>query len=172
MQMVKKSTIVLVAAWLSMLVLMPKKELYYKLEESLATSYDIKFNEKKLEEGLFSVTLKEVTVYVKGIDVATIKELKLSTFLFYNRIALRSLRLDDTLKRMMPQETQEAVIAYSVLEPLQVSIEASGSFGAMEGRADLKERKVRLDFNESKQLQMLKPQLKQDRKGWFCETSF
>lgn len=162
----------LVALWLSILVLMPKKEFYYKIEESLAAEYDIKLNEKKLEEGLFSVTLEEVTVYVKGINVATIKELKLSTFLFYNRIALQSLRLDDTLKRMMPQETQKAEIAYSVLAPLQISIGASGSFGAMEGLADLRERKIRLDFNESKNIQMLRPQLKQDEKGWFYETSF
>lgn len=170
--MVKKSVIVLVAVWLSILAFMPKQALYYKLEESLAAAYDIKLNEKTLEEGLFSVTLKEVTVYVKGIDVATIKELKLSTFLFYNRIVLESLHLDDTLKRMLPQETQKAVIAYSVLSPLEVSIEASGSFGAMEGLADLKERKVRLDFNESKHIEMLKSQLKQDEKGWFYEASF
>lgn len=172
MQMVKKSVIVLVVVWLSILVLMPKQSLYYKLEESLAAGYDIKLNEKELDEGLFSVTLKEVTVYVKGIDVATIRELKLSTFLLYNRIALESLHLDDTLKRVLPQETQKAVIAYSVLAPLQVSIEASGSFGAMDGVADLKERKVRLDFNESKNIEMLKPQMKKDEKGWFYETSF
>jgi hypothetical protein len=72
----------------------------------------------------------------------------------------------------MPQETQEAEITYSLLSPLAVSIEASGDFGAMEGLADLKERKVRLDFNESSNIQMLKPQLKKDEKGWFYETSF
>lgn len=172
MQMVKKSIIVLVVGWLSILAFMPKQALYYKFEEALANGYDIKLNEKTLDEGLFSVTLKEVTVYVKGIDVATIKELKLSTFLFYNRIALESLHLDDTLKRMMPQETEKAVIAYSVLSPLEVSIEASGSFGLMDGVADLKGQKVRLDFNESKHIEMLKPQLKKDEKGWFYETSF
>jgi len=169
--MVKKSAIVLVAVWLSILVLMPKQELYYKLEESLE-GYDIKLNEEKVEEGLFSVTLKDVSVYVKGIDVATIKEVKLSTFLFYNRISLQALHLDETLKNMMPQEIQQAVLVYSVLSPLKVSIEASGSFGGMEGLADLNERKVHLDFNESKQIEMLKPQLKQDEKGWFYETSF
>lgn len=171
MQMVKRTAIVLVVAWLSIVVLMPKQELYYKLEEAL-DGYEIQLNEKTLEEGWFSVTLKDVTVYAKGIDVATIKEVKLSTFLFYSRIALESLHLDDTLKRMVPQKTDKAVIVHSVLSPLDVSIEASGSFGAMAGRANLKERKVRLDFNESKDIQMLKPQLKQDEKGWFYETSF
>lgn len=171
MQVVKKSLIIVVVVWLSILVLMPKQELYYKVEEALA-KYDIKLNEKEIDTGLFSVTLKEVTLYAKGIAIGTIKEVKLSTWLFYNRIALQSLHLDESLKNMMPQETEQAVIAYSLIAPLDVSIEASGSFGAMEGSADLKERKVRLDFNESKNIQMLKPQLKKDEKGWFYETSF
>lgn len=162
---------VLFVLWLSLLVLMPKQELYYKLEETLA-KYDIELNEKDLDTGWFSVTLKDVTLYAKGIDVGTIEEVKLTTFLFYNRIALRSLQLDETLKRVMPQETEKAAITYSLLSPLAVSVEASGDFGAMEGLADLKERKVRLDFNESSNIQMLKAQLKKDEKGWFYETSF
>ena len=36
MQMVKNSFIVLVVAWFAILVLMPKQEFYYKLEEALA----------------------------------------------------------------------------------------------------------------------------------------
>ena len=162
---------VLFVLWLSLLVLMPKQELYYKFEEALA-KYDIELNEKDLDTGWFSVTLKNVTLYAKGIDVGSIEEVKLTTFLFYNRIALRSLQLDETLKRVMPQKTEKAAISYSLLSPLDVSIEASGDFGAMEGLADLKERKVRLDFNESRNIQMLKAQLKKDEKGWFYETSF
>ena len=157
--------------WLSILVLMPKQELYYKFEETLA-AYDIKLNETDIDTGWFSITLKDVTLYAKGINVGSIKEVKLFTLLFYNRMALESLHLDDSLKHMMPQETEQAVAVYSIFSPLGVSLEASGSFGGMEGFADLREKKVRLDFNESKKIEMLKPQLKQDEKGWFYETSF
>ncbi len=81
MQMVKKSFIVLMVAWLGILVLMPKQELYYKLEEELAKQ-DIKLNEAKINEGLFSLTLNQVNVYFKGINVATIEEVNLCTLLF------------------------------------------------------------------------------------------
>jgi hypothetical protein len=171
MQMVKKSFIVLIVAWFGILVLMPKQELYYKLEEELAKQ-DIKLNEAKINEGLFSLTLHQVSVYYKGINVAAIEEVSLCTVLFYSSLELRSLQMDDSLKTMVPEETKKALLSHSILSPLNISVDASGSFGSMAGKIDLGERKVRLDFNESKNIEMLKPQLKKDEKGWFYETSF
>ncbi len=171
MQMVKKGFIVLMAVWLSILVLMPKREFYYKLEEELA-KHEIKLNEEQVSEGFFSLALKHVTVYFKGINVATIEEVNLCTLLFYSSLELRSLHMDDSLKTMVPQETQKLLLSHSVLSPLEVFVDATGSFGMMTGKIDLSEQKVRLDFNESKNIEMLKPQLKKDEKGWVYETSF
>ncbi len=171
MQMVKKSFIVLIVTWLAILVLMPKQEFYYKLEEELA-KHEIKLNEEKMNEGFFSLTLKQVSVYFKGINVATIEEVNLFSLLFYSSMELQVLQVDDSLKAMVPQETQKAVIRHSVLSPFELSVDASGSFGSMAGSIDLSERKVHLDFNESKNIEMLKPQLKKDEKGWVYETSF
>jgi len=171
MQMVKNILIAFIVIWLGILVFMPKQEFYYKLEEELA-KHEIKLNETSMNEGLFSLNVKQVTVYFKGINVATIEEVSLFTLLFYNSIELRSLTVDDSLKKMMPQEIEKAVAIHSILSPLEVAVDASGSFGLMTGKIDLSEAKVRLDFNESKNIEMLKPQLKKDEKGWYYETSF
>lgn len=171
MQMVKKSGIALIVAWFAILVLMPKQEFYYKLEEVLAKQ-EIELNEEKIDEGFFSLDLHQVTVYFKGIPVATIEEMDLFTLLFYSSLELQGLHMDDSLKRMVPQETQKAVLSYSVLSPLKVSVDAQGSFGGMTGTIDLNARQVHLDFNESTNIEMLKPQLKKDEKGWIYETSF
>ena len=171
MQMVKKSFIVFMVAWFAILVFMPKQEFYFKLEEELA-KHEIELNEKKIHEGFFSLTLEQVAVYFKGINVATIEEVDLFTLLFYSSIELQTLHVDDSLKSMVPQETKKALLAHSVLAPLEVSVDASGSFGSMVGIMDLSTRKVRLDFNESKNIEMLKPHLKKDEKGWVYETSF
>lgn len=171
MQMVKKSLLVLFVVWLAIVILMPKQEIYYKLEEVL-NSYEVTLNEETKSEGLFSLSLKGVTVYVKGINVATIEELNLFTLLFYSSVELDSLLMDDSLKMMLPQETESALLRHSILSPLDVSVAASGSFGALTGNIDISERTVHLDFNESKKLQMLKPSLKKSEKGWVYETSF
>jgi len=171
MQMVKKSGIVLMVAWLAILVLMPKQEFYFKLEEMLA-KHEIELNEEKRDEGLFSLDLHQVTVYVKGIPVATIEELDLFTLLFYSRVEVQGLHMDDSLKGMVPQEVREALLSHTILSPMKVSVDAEGSFGEMTGMIDLNARQVHLDFNESKNIEMLKPQLKQGEKGWIYETSF
>ena len=171
MQMVKNSLIAFIIVWLGILVFMPKQAFYYKLEEALS-KHDIKLNETSINDGLFSLTLKEVTVYFKGINVATIEEVSVSTLLFYNSIELQSLRVEDSLKKMLPQEIKSVTARYSILSPFEVSVDASGSFGSAVGNIDLNEGKVHLDFNESKNIEMLKPQLKKDEKGWYYETSF
>ena len=171
MQMVKKIFSVLIVTWLAILILLPKQEIYYKLEEELAKQ-EIKLNEDKVNEGFFSLALQKVSVYYKGINVATIEEINFFTLLFYSSIELQSLHMDDSLKTMVPQETKKALLTYSILSPLKISAAASGSFGGVAGNIDLSEQKIRLDFNESKNIGMLKPQLKEDEKGWFYETSF
>lgn len=171
MQMVKKSFIVFIILWMAILILMPKKAFYYKLEEALA-KHEIILNEENIEEGLFSLCLKQVSVYFKGIHIASIEEVQMDTFLFYNRVALSAVHIDDSLKTMVPQETQKALATYSILSPLELFVEAEGSFGSMVGNIDLNKRNVYLDFNESKNIEMLKPQLKKSEKGWVYETSF
>lgn len=171
MRMVKNSLIVFLVTWLAILAFMPKQELYYTLEEALA-KYEIELNEENISEGLFSLNLEQVSVYFKGIKVATIKEVNLYTFLFYSNMELQSLHMDDSLKSMVPQDTKEAILSHSILSPVEVLVEANGSFGLMSGHIDLAQRRVHLDFNESMGIEMLKPQLKKDEKGWVYETSF
>ena len=169
--MVKKILLVLTVFWLGILVLMPKQELYYKLEEVL-DKYEVRLNEAEVSEGFFSLNLKQVNVYVKDIKVASIEEVSLFSLLFYSSMEVKSLRVDDSLKNMIPEETKSAFLRHTILSPWEVSVEASGSFGSLTGEIDLNTRQVHLDFNESKKLQMLKPALKKTEKGWVYETSF
>ena len=171
MQMVKRAFIVFIVSWMAIIVLMPKREFYYKLEEELA-KHEIILNEESIDEGFFSLDLNKVDIYFKGIKVATVNEAKLSTFIFYSSIWLRTLEVDDSLKSMVPSNIDEATAMHSVISPFKVLIEASGSFGGMSGAVDLREHKIRLDFNESKNIEMLKPRLRKEEKGWVYETSF
>lgn len=157
--------------WLGILVFMPKQELYYKLEEVL-DRYEVRLNEAEVSEGFFSLNLKQVNVYVKDIKVATIEEVSLFSLLFYSSMKVQSLKVDDSLKNMVPEETKSALLRHSIFSPEEVLVEASGSFGTLTGEIDLNTRQVHLDFNESKNIQMLKPALKKSEKGWVYETSF
>jgi len=171
MSMVKYILAIGFSLWFFIILLMPKQELYYKLEEMLQTK-EIILNENQINESLFGLSLNNVNIYVKGIAMANIEDITLSTWLFYTKVEVRGIHIDDSLKSILPQEAKEATLMYTVFDPFSISLEAVGSFGAMEGSIDLNENKVHLDFNESTNLEMLKPQLKKAEKGWIYETSF
>lgn len=171
MSMVKYMLGLSFLVWLALVVLMPKQELYYKLEETLFVQ-DIIFNEEVIDEKLFGLTLKNVAVYVKGIHLASIEEVKLFTLLFYTSIEVSGLSIDNSLRAMVPQGADKIILKHSLVSPLSIQVEGQGSFGLMVGEIDLSGRRVHLDFNESKELEMLKPSLKKSEKGWVYETSF
>ncbi len=157
--------------WFALLIMMPKKELYYKLEQTLVTQ-GIKINEQSIEEGWFSLKLNGLDVYAKGIKLAQIDEVNFFTVLFYTQIEIENLLLDESLKSMAPTKTEKATFTHAVWMPLEVDIEAQGSFGGLSGKASLTEKTVRVDFNDSKSIESLQPKLKQDEKGWYYEASF
>lgn len=160
-----------VLVWFAILVFMPKAELYYGVEKVLAKK-DIRLNEGSIDEGLFSLTLYDVALYAKGIEVAHIKEVEFFTILFYSSLRVEELTVDEALQSKVPARTQEAHFSYTLFMPTTVSMDANGSFGVVEGSVDLLAQTVKVDFVERKEMEMLKPLLKKDEKGWHYEGSF
>jgi uncharacterized membrane protein len=171
MQMVKKILIILLVLWFAILFFMPKQALYYKLEEVLLQN-DIKINEQKIEEGLFSLTLYNSKVYVKGIELATVERIDFFTLLFYTKVEVNQLLLDASLKNVAPSKIDELEAVHAIWNPVYLSLDAEGSFGNVSGQVSLLEKHIRMDFNETKNIDMLKGSLHKDEKGWFYETSF
>ena len=169
--MVKKILITLAVLWFVVLFFMPKQEFYYKLEEELAKN-DIKINEKSTEEGLFSLTLHDASIYVKGIKLATIEKIDFCTLLFYTKVEVTELLLDESLKNVAPTKIDRVSLSHAIWNPVYLSVDAEGTFGQMDGNVAIAKRTLRLDFNETKNIKMLKANLKEDEKGWYYETSF
>lgn len=171
MQMVKKIAMVLFLIWFTLIFFMPKEEIYFSLEKELV-KHDIALNEESRTEGIFSLRLKNVTVYVKGIPLATVEELDFFTLFFYSSISFERLMIDESLKSMTPTEIEKLLISHAFWMPLSLSIEAEGSSVESTGKVNLKNRTLHMDINDSKPLEMFKSKLKQGEKGWYYETSF
>jgi len=171
MQMVKKVSLIFLGVWLALLLFMPKAELYYTLEKALATK-DITLNEKSINEGLFSLSVREITVYVKGIALAKIDELNFFTLLFCSTLRIDNLIVDEALHAKVPALTQQAYVHHTLLSPLTLAVDANGSFGTVTGEIDLKNREVQMNFVETKDISMIQSSLTKSEKGWTYETSF
>jgi hypothetical protein len=171
MQVVKNIVIALFVTWFAVLLFMPKQELYYSLEKELLTQ-GIESNEKQIKTGIFSLTIKDAEVYVKGIKIATLDELSFFTLLFYNSLTVEGVKIDSSLSAFAPEEISKILLMHSVLSPSKAYITAMGSFGLAEGVVDLNSSTLRIDLVDAKDIGNLKSQLKKDDKGWYYETSF
>ena len=171
MQMVKKTAAVMLFIWFAMILFMPKGQIYFSLERELSKN-DIVLNEESRSEGIFSLRLQNVTVYVKGIPLATIDEVDIFTLLFFTSIHFESFVIDETLQTMIPTNIEHLHITQTIFMPLDLSIEAEGSFGKASGNINLGKRVLHIGFDDIQTVEMLKPQLKQGEEGWYYETSF
>ncbi|CAA6828027.1 MAG: Unknown protein [uncultured Sulfurovum sp.] len=170
MQVVKNILIMLIIGWLALLLFMPKQELYYKLESELETQ-EVKINEGSIEEGLFSLTIREADVYAKGIKLATANKIDIFSLLFYTKIEVDFLEIDASLKTMAPTTIDSIVATHAVWNPLGIDIETEGPFGSAVGTMDVVDNYIRLDFNASQANAPFKDKLNEDEEGWYYETS-
>lgn len=169
--MVKKSAYIVIGVWLAIIAFMPKSELYYTVEEQLSKK-EITLNEKSIDEGFFTLTLHDVTIYVKGIALANIEKIDFFTLLFYTSLDISELKVDEVLHAKVPKLTKEATFSHNLFSPTTISIDANGSVGVIDGTYDLIDKQVHLDFVDPKEIDMVKASLKKGEKGWFYENSF
>jgi len=171
MQVVKNILLIIVTFWFAILLFMPKIDIYYTLENELSKQ-GIEINEKSIGEGVFSLLLEEVDVYVQGIKVVRVDEVNIFTLLFYSSLNIDAIKIDDSLKSFIPGTVDNVVVSHSIVSPFKVYINIIGSFGLADGTIDLTNNIVRLNFEDSEKLNSIKKELKKDEKGWYYEKSF
>ena len=171
MQMVKKILLGIFVLWFAFLAFMPKTELYYLLEKELVKN-DIKLNETTIDEGIFSLKLKGVKLFVKGIHIATIEKIEIMTLLGYSTFKIENMVFDELLSAQAPKEISNMDIVHSLLDVTHININANGSLGEVNGMVALIKRNIRVDFQKSKEIHKIKNYLKKDTKGWYYEKTF
>ncbi len=135
----------------ALLFFLPKESLYNLAEKELK-KYEVIVSNEKREEKAFSLHITDGDIYVKGIKVAELKSAKISSYLFFNEIKIKNIKLLDSLQNMLPSPISSVDITYSVLNFDKVNIKANGSFGKIEGFVDLIKRKIVLNLKASSKM--------------------
>ncbi len=172
MQMVKRIVGGFFLLILLMWIFAPKQELYYLLEKELKKS-DIIISNETVKDTWFGLNIKNADIYAKGVKMANISDAQLNIFFFYNTLNIENINMNESLHNMAPKAIDELKIKYSVIDILNVHIDALGSFGTAAGAVVLKDRKVHVDFPVAKDIQTIKKFLKKDKTGgWYYETNY
>jgi hypothetical protein len=142
MQMVKR---IVGGFFLSLILLWlfaPKVELYYLLEKSLKEKSIIISNES-ISDTWYGLKIENAELYVAGAKVAKVAELNFNFFLFYNTLKINEITMDKSLSNMAPKAINNLDLVYSILNPLNVKLDGTGSFGILDGAVALIDKKSR-----------------------------
>jgi len=172
MQMVKRIIggffLGLILLWL----FAPKVELYYYLEKSLKEK-DIIISNETITDTWYGLKVENADIYVAGAKVADATELTFNFFFLYSSLNIEQIKMDKSLANMAPKEVNTMNAVYSVIDPLNIKLDAEGSFGVLTGTVALHDRKVEILFPVAKEIKTIKKFLRKDKeKGWYYETNY
>jgi hypothetical protein len=140
----------------SVIFFAPKINLYYQLEE-LMQERQIVVTQEDIKDYGFSMAIKDGSLYYGDLMVAKFDKISILSLLVFNQISIDPLMLSEDMKNFFPRNIEGATILYTPLNPLHVSLKASGDFGSMSGDINLLERKITIDLEASKKLLSKKP---------------
>ncbi|WP_324170592.1 hypothetical protein [Sulfurimonas sp.] len=152
--MVKKISIFFAYTIFFMLALMyftPKDSIYFLLEEKLKQS-DIVISFEQVEDKGFFLNIVDADISFKSISSAKINEASIIVFAIYNSVSLKGITLSTTAKSFAPLNIHKAKVIYSIFNPLNVSIEAVGEFGELEGEFNIVNSTLHLELKPSQEM--------------------
>jgi len=133
----------------ALLFFAPKKEIYYMVEQKIKP-LDIIIDKESFYDNGFVFGIDNADIYFKGIKSARLDSINITMLLFYNKISIPAFRLNDDFSDFLPAKIKFINIKHTILNPLEISINAKGDFGKADGVVDLKTRTIKILFRFSK----------------------
>lgn len=137
--------------FVSIVVLFPKVNAYYLLEEYLQKE-KIVFSQEKVSEHNFGLQITNTHLSYESIEVADIQSIQLKIFGFYNKLVIHDVKINSIASGWFPATIKEVDIAYSVINPLKISGFVKGEFGNAKLTFSLLELKLIVTMQVSKKM--------------------
>jgi len=134
---------------MSVLIFLPKENLYFLLEKELAKQ-DIFISNETISTGLFSIELEDAVVTYEGIEVAKIIRSDFELFLLYDKVELKEIELSSLISNYWPSKIENVVVTYSVIDPVNIHAVAEGTFGQIVAEYSLEDSRVSVVLKPSK----------------------
>ncbi|MBA1437553.1 MAG: hypothetical protein FAF05_00970 [Epsilonproteobacteria bacterium] len=161
---------------LALVVFTPKESVYYLIEKELQP-YGVVIDAQELEDNLFWLEVKDATIYVQGVDVAKVANLRITLLGFYNALEADGINLGGMAANFIPPKVVTLKVKYHLLYPLAVTLDADGAFGQAKAQLKLLDQNISLHLTPSKLMQQkygssLRMLKKQTNGGYEYEEAF
>lgn len=150
--MVKKTAIFFAYVFVFLFALIaftPKESLYFFAEQKLEP-FGVVIAQEQLQDKLFTLELEDATLYAQKIEAAKVSASQITLLGIYNSIEVEGVELASMVESFVPQKIAHISLRYSLVDPLNVVIEADGEFGDVNGAFSIVERKLELHLKPSK----------------------
>jgi len=126
-----------------------KTSIYYFLEKELKPYAVIISDEEILDSG-FTLKIEHANISLKQIQTASISEVNVKLFAFYNAIDFKDIVLSSVVKSFIPLHIGMAKVTYSIFAPLNVNAVAVGGLGEVYAQINVLDRTVHVKLIPSK----------------------
>ena len=120
-----------------LLITLPKTNLFY-YSQTLLKEKKVYIINQTISDNLFSFDLKNFTINYNFLDLAAVKELSLSTYIFNSNILIKNIMIDSSFEKISPTKIKFIDIKHSLFDPLNISIFSKGEFGTINAKFSLK----------------------------------
>ena len=144
----KNKMLTLVITVIMIALLVPKVNLYYQAEH-LAEPYGVVLSNEEVSDEWLWLSLKDATLFYQRGESARIDNIDVMLFVLYNSIRVEKIRISSVFEQFVPLEIAHVTVRYSVLNPLEVTIEAIGDFGELSGRFLLTDQSFKVTIEPS-----------------------
>ncbi len=154
---------------------LPKRELWYLAQKELSKNL-ITVNSSKFQESGFYIDIKDSTINYDKLDIATVKDCKIESYLFYNEIVLKGIRFADIASNISPRNIKSLKIKWSVFDGNKIKIIGDGEMGHIDGYVDILKQKATIYLKASKLMKRRYRKtlrgLKKEKRGYKYVQSF
>ena len=128
-----------------------KISIYYFVEKELK-NYEIIISNEELQESSFNLHITGGTLSVKSVESANIGQADMKTYGLYNSIELQEIVLSKTVSSFVPSKIKNATVSYTLFNPTNIQIKASGEFGEADAEYNLLNKTLYLKLKPSKKM--------------------
>ncbi|MBD3806457.1 hypothetical protein [Sulfuricurvum sp.] len=132
-------------------ILIPKKELYYTAE-ALLEKEEIYLSGETLSGGWFGLDIDNVRILSGISPLANVDHIQMTPWIVVNDLSLYSIKASDGFTLFFPGEIEQARFRYALWNPFEISVTIRGDFGNADGKIDLQEGKIILYVNAVPQM--------------------
>lgn len=158
MKAVFKIPLITLVFLISLMIFLPKIELYNQLEKTLYKN-NILISKEIKEENLFGLSLKTPQIYFHGLQGGSIEYLNLNSLLLFTNLQANKIKIAKRFQNQLPDTIEQIELKHSVFSFNKVHIKVKGKFGIFKGEYLLFQKKLIAKLQPSKVMKTQYPKL-------------